>query len=362
MRFSLATTSSDILLPGVADPQKQLEGWRLIQNGDNRFQTHREIGRTPAGTPVRLIPEYLESDWRILLGEVSYHYFAGFGGGRKLVFPGLAEPGGVAANHRRAVRIPPDAWDHVDRPGLRGFDWDPGCAPGRLAGNPVHEDLEAAASLDPPHWAVTVVEDPPPDPDPAVPAPFPVRVVQGPYPSALDRAGAVYDAARRLKFTRAPSLLIVDAGGEPRDATFLQAHKSLQHAARFVAPGARILLVAGCRQGVGSATLERYAADPSGFRPLAGAQENPLSVLHLQTLVALRRALGSRRVGLWSELPPETVRALGFEPLAKEAKAIDWCRFQDGPMWGWLPRAERFLPAPGWLGGGLDAQAGKDKA
>jgi nickel-dependent lactate racemase len=344
------------LLPGVPNPEKLLEGWTIIQNGENGFRSHRQVGTTPAGTPVRLHPEYLDASWRILLGGISYHYFAGYGGGRKLVFPGLGEPGGIAVNHRRAVRIPAQA--DPERAMLSEIEWEGRCAPGLLKGNPVHEDLDCAARLAPPHWVATVVDQPPDDPDPASPRPFPVRVIQGSYPAALDEAGARHDHAHRIPFTCAPSLLLVDAGGEPRDATFLQAHKSLQHAIRFIASGGRILLVAECADGLGSATLSRYASDPEGFRPLRGLSGDPLGGIHLQTVVALRHAAGMARVGLWSGLPDSTVRGLGLEPLHREEEALEWCReamaagTHPPPSWGWLPRAERFLPAPGWLGGG----------
>jgi hypothetical protein len=356
-------------------PENPLEGWAVIQNGDKGFDGHVSVGRTPRATPVRLHPGYLASDYKILLGEVSYHYFAGFGGGPKLVFPGLADVVGAATNHQLAFRI--DGANDSRGSGFSGsgvgssgtagsgasesspgevrletLRWHLGCAPASLSGNPVHEDLLEAVSLAPPDWVITAAESPPPDPDPAFPRPFPTTVLQGPYPLAFDRAVELREAIGRVALTKAPDLLLADAGGRPRDATFLQAHKSLQHAARFVAPGGRILLAAGCEEGMGSRTLERYAANPGGFRPFAGTDDDPRAVLHLQTLIAMRHAVSQTRVGLWSELPAGIVRALGMEPLSSENEAREWCASAGGDIhWGWLPRAERFLPAPGWLGG-----------
>lgn len=381
------------LLPGDAQPEKALEGWRVIQNGDNGFRDHIPVGETGFGTPVRLHPAYVRADWKMLLGEVSYHYFAGFGGGRKLVFPGLGEPAGIAVNHRRALRLPAGKAGE-DGPRLDEIEWEPACAPGRLAGNPVHLDLDEAAALARPDWVMTALEEPPTDPDPALAPSRRLRIEQGPYPGAVDRVSAGYDAVHRVCFTTAPDLLIADAGGTPRDSTFLQAHKSLQHGARFLPKGGALLLVASCREGIGSVTLSTYAAgrgesSPGDFRPLAGAGSDPVAALHVQTLVAFRRAVAWARVGLWSELPAEMVAGLGMEPLADEEQALAFCRSvqscestasrgsarrpanagaevrtagaasparprRDGFFWGWLPRAERFLPADGWLGGGLE--------
>jgi nickel-dependent lactate racemase len=348
-----AETLARHLLPNDPEPSKTLEAWAVTQNGDNQFQGHTSVGRTPAGTPVRLHPAYLEADWRILLGEISWHYFAGFGGGRKLVFPGLAEPAGIAENHRRAILLPEDAASDPDGVGIERVRWQERCGPGRLAGNPVHEDLEAAVALAPPHWVLTAVDDPPPDPDPARPRRFGFRVHQGPYPAAFAEAAEAFERAHRVGFTVAPRVLLTDAGGRPRDATFLQAHKSLQHGARFVPRGGRMLLAAECADGLGSATLARFAADPERFRPLVGIREDPLSVIHLQTLTALLSAVRVVSVGLWSALPAAVVRALGMMPLASEEEARAWAVAGGPASWGWLPRAERFLPPAGFKGGAL---------
>lgn len=341
------------LLPTDLDPSKTLEAWTVIQNGDNEFRDHVSVGETPAGTPVRLHPAYLAADWRILLGDISWHYFAGFGGGRKLVFPGLGEPAGVALNHRRAVILPPGALSDPGAVEIARIRMQDRCGPGKLDGNPVHEDLEAAVALAPPHWIVTVVDDPPPDPDPALPLRFGFSVHQGPYPAAFVDATEAFERVHRAGFTAAPRVLLADAGGRPRDATFLQAHKSLQHGARFVPSGGRLLLAAECRDGLGSTTLARFAEAPESFRPLAGMREDPLSVIHVQTLAALLRAVRAVVVGLWSGLPADVVRALGMTPLSSEEEARAWAVAGGEASWGWLPRAERFLPPRGFKGGAV---------
>ena len=63
----------------------------------------------------------------ILINSVEPHYFAGYTGGRKSLFPGLAAYETVWANHRLSME-----------PGSEGLV---------LSGNPVHEDLEEALKL-----------------------------------------------------------------------------------------------------------------------------------------------------------------------------------------------------------------------
>ena len=178
--------------PVVPEDLGGLAGWSVTANGGDGYLTHREVGRTPAGTVVRLHPGYVEADARIVLGDLSFHYFAGFGGGRKLVFPGLGEPGGILANHRLCL----DA-----RGALR-----PECEPGRIDGNPVHADLVFAVSLCPPHLLIQAYE----------PSPGETAVLSaGDWVDVHTKGCAAYLRGHILKHTQRPDVLIADAGGLP---------------------------------------------------------------------------------------------------------------------------------------------------
>lgn len=321
--------------------------WTILQNGEDGCAGHRSVGTTPRGTPVRLHPRYLDADHRVCLGGVSFHYFAGFGGGPKLVFPGLGTPEAIAQNHRRALRGADAGVTGADA----GAEWEAACRSGRLAGNPVAEDLRDAASLAPPHCEVVVVEEPGTRPDFARPAPVPLLVHAGEFPETHAGAVASFAQPRRLAFTQAPDLLITDAGGTPRDDSFLQAHKSLQHGVRFLPRGGALLLVARCGEW-GSAQIETMSRGTAAAVPSGEGRGG----LHEQTLAALRWAVRNRRVALWSDLPPDGLRALGVEALPTEAAAQAWCREVAPGYWGWLPAAERFLPQSGWQAGGLTGE------
>jgi hypothetical protein len=250
----------------------------VIENSASAFAQHRAVGATRRGTPVRLHPRYLDAACRVVLGEVSYHYFAGFGGAPKLVFPGLAEPEGAAHNHRLAL--------------LPGHRWNPACGPGMVAGNPVHEDLLEAASLAPPSWTILADPDPNAKSDPERPQEPALRVLQG--ADVREDAYRSLELRSRIACPRAPDLLLADAGGTPRDDSLLQAHKSIQHAARFLPDGGRLLLAARCADGYASQGLATLAE--RGWQALAAGELGPL---HQQTAVE-RRGVGC---GLARSLP-----------------------------------------------------------
>lgn len=301
-----------------------LESGRLLLT-QHRAEAHLEtVGETASGTVVALNPVYVRSDARILVGGTSYHYFAGFGGGPKLIFPGLGGRLGIVHNHLLSIS---------------DVGWNATCAPAVREGNPVATDIAEAASFVPPHAMV-----------------FALGLGDGRcLTSVWDRAGwlegffrgcDLYRSLHEVPLDAPLQGVVADAGGEPRDRHLLQVHKSLQHASRFVEPGGWILLIGACRDGEGSPSLVDFAArlrreSFADLKPSAGAS------LHLQTAVALRDATDRRRVGFLSQLcrtNPHRVRALGWEPLADEDAATDWLKAFQGSRWGRLEEADTVLP------------------
>ncbi|RQW09087.1 DUF2088 domain-containing protein, partial [candidate division KSB1 bacterium] len=60
------------------------------------------LGRTSFGTDIRL-NEKVKADFVITIGGILYHYFAGFGGGPKMLLPGVAAYETIQQNHRRTI-------------------------------------------------------------------------------------------------------------------------------------------------------------------------------------------------------------------------------------------------------------------
>jgi nickel-dependent lactate racemase len=58
------------------------------------------LGTTSRGTEVKISKKVLEHDLLITFGAILHHYFAGFGGGRKLLFPGVAGFHSILQNHQ----------------------------------------------------------------------------------------------------------------------------------------------------------------------------------------------------------------------------------------------------------------------
>lgn len=250
---------------------------------------HVEVGTTRRGTRVALDRRVIDgSKVVIVVGAIGFHYFAGFTGGRKGLFPGLGGYESVRANHRHVLA-------------RNGTGIDPACRPGNLQGNPVHEDLVEAVGFVPgPVFLVNACCD-----------------VSGAlvdvYTGALIDAHAIgchaYGAAHTLSITRPVDVLLVDAGGHPRDIDLVQTHKSLVHAAPALRPGGMLVLLAECREGAGSETFLPWFAHAE-TRAMESAMRADY-LLNAHTALSFRRLTERYEVLMVTSLDDRVVEMLG---------------------------------------------------
>jgi nickel-dependent lactate racemase len=252
-------TENELL--GIVGPEI-LKGYTVVQHDSRDESTIVEIGVTGRGTPVGVNRLCVESDLVILTGSVSFHYFAGFGGGRKSLFPGLAAYGSMVANHRLVLGP--------------GEGLDARCGAGLLDGNPVHEDIMEAFSMLPPPFILNTV---------VAPGGAMVEAYAGSHDAVFKSA---CEATRRwfsAGSQGAADLVIASCGGFPWDINLLQAHKGLRNAALAARDGGAVVLVTECSQGVGSPTLEKGLKHGSWREADRAARES--YVLNAHTAVAL---------------------------------------------------------------------------
>ena len=186
-------------------------------------------GNTSRGTPVDIFRVVAEADRVICLGNIEYHYFAGYSGGAKAIMPGVSTRDAIQANHRRMVS--PDA-----------------CA-GRLEGNPVREDIEEAGELLGIDFIVNVVLDEHKEI---------VRAAAGDAKKAHRALCAFLDTLYSKPIERQADIVIVSQGGAPKDLNLYQTQKALDNAKHAVRDGGIIILVGSCREGLGEKTFEEW--------------------------------------------------------------------------------------------------------
>ncbi len=194
----------------------------------------RDFGTTPGGLPVEINHTVAAADRVIVTGTVGLHYFAGFGGGRKSLVPGVASRKTCMATHF-AIFNPPDVGGKQ-----------PAAIPGNLDGNPVHEAILEAARLVNPDFVLNTV----------LTADKKIKQV---FAGELDAAHRhACRAARELymvNIAAAADLAIVSCGGYPKDINFIQSQKALDYGVRSLKPGGTAILLAECADGFGNPTF-----------------------------------------------------------------------------------------------------------
>ena len=255
------------------------------------------LGRTARGTEVWVNNLLAEASSVLAINSVEPHYFAGYTGGRKSVFPGLAGYETVWANHRLSMER---GAEHLV-----------------LAGNPVHEDLEESLALGLAGKQVYSVQ----------------LVLDNDHRIGFAAAGGLHETFREavavadrqfvLELPRREQV-VVAAAPYPMDCNFYQTNKAIQSGALAVEDGGILIVVSDCPQGLGeNQTLyDMLAAADSPEEALerAGGEEYVLGVQQ-----AVRVAGILKRADVWvvSSLPDEQVRAMCMTPFPSVQNALD---------------------------------------
>lgn len=256
------------------------------------------MGTTEQGTPIELNRALREFSHVVVTGAISFHYFAGFTGGRKSICPGLASSKTIAATHLLALDL--------ENGGRRE-----GVGPGLLNGNAIHEECEAIAEVINPSFGINCVVD---EKGRAV------RVYAGHW-RAAHRVGCLeYITDHSVRIPNRRDLVIVSCGGSPYDINLIQAHKALDMAAYACREGGTIILLAECAEGLGRQDFSKWFVEAN-----SNALESRLREAYEvngQTAWALMTKTERFRVILVSSLPANLVEQMQMAPAGSLSEAL----------------------------------------
>ncbi|MEA3362106.1 MAG: nickel-dependent lactate racemase, partial [Thermodesulfobacteriota bacterium] len=259
-----------------------------------------DLGMTDSGIPVQVNRRVVEADRVIVTGTIGFHYFAGFGGGRKGLVPGVASRETCMASHFAVFNPPEIGGKH------------PNAVTGVLDGNPVDRNLVQAARLVKPDFLLNTVLSP-------------QKQILGLFCGDLEQAHrAGCEMVRELFQVTLPKpadLAVISCGGEPKDINFIQAQKALDYGCQAVKEGGTIILLAACRDGFGNETFFdwfRYQ-DLDEFE--GALREN--YQINGQTAHATLSKARRFRVILISEFSAEQTGKMGMEKAADLDSALE---------------------------------------
>lgn len=195
---------------------------RLYQHDSRDKDNLVFMGHTKLDTPVWLDRRVVEADKVILVNGITTHLFAGYGGGRKLILPGVAGWNTIQKNHCHALA---DQFGGGVNPATRAAV---------LENNPVSDDMQEACDMVKPCFLVhSVVND-----EGQI-----CRMVGGdPYKAWLE---GVREVARIQKVTyrERADVTFGCAGGYPKDVNLYQGCKFYDAAAETTKPGGIIIAI-----------------------------------------------------------------------------------------------------------------------
>lgn len=279
---------------------------RIVNHSAHEPAGMELAGRTPDGRPVFMNREWLQADRRIVLGFIEPHFMAGFSGGYKGVFPALADIDAIMHYHRAdVIGDPRSTW-------------------GRLDDNPTQDQILANGSLVPVDFCVNVTLNRRRD----ITAFFCGDVLE-----AHRRGCRVAKDTAMVACDRAYPIVVTTNSGYPLDQNLYQTVKGMSAAAQIVEQGGTILAAARCNDG--------FPAH-GNFRTLMTGHAGPRDIL--DTIMApgfsmydqweaqlLAIILLKARVGLFSEIPAEEVRAAHLEPVSDLQRCLDEVMGRLGP-------------------------------
>ncbi len=198
------------------------------------YESCADLGSTHRGTPVQINRFFVEADVKIGVGFITPHPAAGFGGGGKIIIPGLGSMETIVKNHTPAF---------LGQVGGTGF------AGGDLDSNALRLDIEEGARLAGLDCIVNAVGTS-------------AGKTAGVFVGDLVKAHrAAVDVARKIYLTDAP--FDADIGifnAFPEDTELLQALKALNVwtgsiTRRLVRPGGTVVVATASSEGLGFHSL-----------------------------------------------------------------------------------------------------------
>ena len=275
--------------------------WKEIRCIDSDPDACIHLGETQRGTPIDIMEIVAKADRRICVGNIEYHYFAGYSGGAKALFPGTSTPRVIQANHSMMV----DERAHA----------------GNMDTNPLRQDIDEAAAVCGIDFILNVILDE---------HKKIIHAVAGDVKEA-HRAGCRYlDSLYAVEIPEWADIVIVSQGGAPKDANLYQTQKALDNSKHAIKDGGSIILVGACQEGMGSAIFEEWMTQ-------AGQPEDLIERIRKDfklgghKAAAIAQILKRADIRLVSEMDPNFVRSIFMEPYESLAPAFADAMRAQGP-------------------------------
>ncbi len=258
------------------------------------------IGTSSHGTEYALTPDVIAADRVICVANIEFHYFAGYSGGAKSIMPGVADLACIQNNHRAMIL--------------------PEASAGRLVGNPVRADIDEVAQFQRIDFIVNVVLDEQKQV---------LHAVSGHWKEAHRQGCAFLDRLYKIRIPQRADIVLVSAGGFPKDIDMYQAQKALDNAKHAVRDGGVIVWVGSCAEGPGNRLFAEWMLKYDPDEMIEEIARDFRLGAHKAAAIAL--VLKRSHVYIVSDVDPDLLARMGLVPQASLERAMTEAYKRVGP-------------------------------
>ena len=258
-------------------------------DGDNLIH----LGETTRHTPIYVNKYFFKMEIKIIVGNIEPHHFMGYSGGAKSAAIGLAGRETIRLNHSHLLE-------------KESFI-------GNYENNPTCMDMEEIGDKIGITAALNVVLNA----DKQI-----VQVFWG-SPRAVMQAGIpVSRQVCQKKIDQLYDLVVASPGGYPKDINLYQAQKAITHVSMITRMDGIIILVAECRDGLGSIEFEEYLSHYASSKEVVEKFKNSRFEIGPHKAYQLALQAIRNRIILVSSMKPEIVQKTHLEYSQTLADAI----------------------------------------
>ncbi|MCK4339692.1 MAG: nickel-dependent lactate racemase [Candidatus Cloacimonetes bacterium] len=265
-----------------------------IQNHDCRADDLVSYGKMKSGNELLINKTAANADFLITTGILNTHYFAGFGGGRKSILPGICGYETIRRNHSNII-----------------YDF---ARLGNLKDNLIHLEMcEAAHKVGVDFCLNMIINDK---------KEF-VACFAGDIDMVFQTGIETIKKILSVKFKEQVDVVITSAGGYPKDINFYQSQKVLNNTIDLVKEGGTIVIFTESKDGLGQDEMERVLTSAKTLDELFLVKQEDIQIGGHRAY-ATGKMLKKADILVLSTMKPEKVKKIHFIPMNSFDECIDF--------------------------------------
>ena len=298
-------------------PDGILRRYRVVSHDAEDKDCLTYVGETSHGTPIWSNQGYVQSDIKIVIGNIEPHQFIGYSGGVKSAAIGLSGSKTINRNHALMTH--------------------PASQLGEYETNPARQDVEEIGQKMGIHMALNAILNQ----DKQI-----VHVLAGEPVAVMQTGVPISRQTCQVVVPYKYNLIISSPGGHPKDINVYQAQKGLAHAVRITRPGGTIILVAACPEGTGSSNYEDWMLGKHSYDEVIQAFDVEGFRIGPHKAYQIARDASKIRLMFCSEMNETLTQALLLNPVRDLQTAINIALtdLKPGARIGVMPHAASTIP------------------